>query len=127
MGTDRTWKRNKARQKRNGGELDLMMRVLSAPLRNGFLPAMCVYVCVKGTDGGGVSGGFHQLKFPSLSKTLLSICPQPPSAICQLQLCHSFFIPLLHLSHCYASLFFLFFFFHLSPHLETTCITMMVL
>ena len=45
MGTDRTWKRNKARQKRNGGELDLMMRVLSAPLLNGFSPAVCVCVC----------------------------------------------------------------------------------
>lgn len=36
MGTDRTWERKKARQKRNGGKLDLMMKVLSAPPCNGF-------------------------------------------------------------------------------------------
>lgn len=91
MGTDRTWKRNKARQERNGGELDLMMRALSAPLGNGFSPAMCVYVCVKWMDGGGVSRVFHGLNVSSLFKTL--------SFICQLQPC--FFILLLSLSHCY--------------------------
>lgn len=66
MGTDRTWKRNKARQERDGGELDLMMRVLSAPLRNGFSPAVCVCVCESWMDSGGVSRAFHLLKFPCL-------------------------------------------------------------
>lgn len=106
MGTDRTWKRNKARQKRNGAELDLMMRVLSAPLRNGFF---CVLrVCVCEVDGWwvGVCGVFHLLKFPSLSKTPLSLRPQPPSVVCQLQLCHSLFYLLLHLCLSYLTNFF---------------------
>lgn len=75
MGTDRTWKRNKARQKRNGAELDLVMRVLSAPLRNGFFFACCVCVCEVDGWWVGVCGVFHLLKFTSLSKTPLSLCP----------------------------------------------------
>lgn len=72
MGTDRTWKRNKARQKRNGGELDLMMRVLSAPLRNGFcLP--CVCMCVwRGLMVEGLVGFFTCWSFPLCLKPF---CP----------------------------------------------------
>lgn len=125
MGTDRTWKRNKARQKRNVGVLDLMMRVLSAPLRNGFSLAM---PCVCEVDGWWRGWGFFTCW--SFLLCLRLFCPfvlSSPSAICQLQLCHPSFYSIFPTVMLHSS--FLLFFWHLFPRLGlgTTCITCMVL
>lgn len=63
MVTGRTWKRNKARQKRDGVELDLMMRGRISTSSKSFFHLLYVYV--DEADGGTVGvGGERRLKFP---------------------------------------------------------------
>lgn len=66
MVTGRTWKRNKARQKRDGVELDLMMRGRISTSSKSFFHLLYVYV--DEADGGTVMGvgvgGERRLKFP---------------------------------------------------------------